>query len=300
MSERLQAHGDATRGAALASVTVALVLLGLKAYAAVRTGSVAMLGSLADTGLDLIASLITLYAVHLAAQPADREHRFGHGKAEAIAALFQTSLILVSAAAIAWRAVLRLLNPVEPAQAELGIGVSLVAIAMTLALVAYQRAVVRRTRSLAIETDRLHYQSDLLLNVSVIAALALEHYLALRGADALFGLGIAVYLAVGAFWSAREALDMLMDREWPDERRDELRRIADPVGTLGIHELRTRRSGATDFIQFHMYLAPETSVRDAHRVIDEVEARVAAAFPGAEILIHVDPIGHVDPGEMPG
>ena len=294
----LHAHGALTTRAALASVAMALFLLLLKLYASLQTGSVALLGSLADTALDLVASLVTLFGVRVAAQPADFDHRFGHGKAEAIAALFQTMLIVVSAVGIAWRAGDRLLKPVAPVEMELGIGVSLVAILTTLGLVAYQRLIVRRTRSLAIHTDQLHYQSDLLLNSAVIVALVLER-VGVSGADAIFGLLIAAYLAWGAAKSARAAIDMLMDREWPDAKRQKLLAVASGHPKVhGIHEIRTRTSGATDFIQFHMWVDAGMTVRDAHRIVDEVEAKVASAFPGAEILIHVDPAGHIDRSEQ--
>lgn len=293
--EHLAARGELTQRAALASVAMALFLVSLKSWAAYRTGSVAMLGSLADTALDLVASLVTLLGVRMAAQPADREHRFGHGKAEAIAALVQTILISLSALGIAWQAGSRFAHEVAPTDAEVGIGISAVAIAGTLALVAYQRRVVRRTGSLAIETDQLHYQSDLLLNLSVIAALALESFLSLRGADPLFGLAIAAYLIVGAVRAGRRAIDVLMDREWPDTKRHALFSLlaTHPQGR-GVHDLRTRTSGATDFIQFHVWLDPEMSVRRAHDVVDELERLVAKAHPNAEILIHVDPAGNTD------
>ncbi len=300
MSEAVLADGETTRGdltrrAAIASVTSATILLGLKAYAARATGSVAMLGSLADTGLDLLSSLVTLYAVWLAAQPADEDHRFGHGKAEAIAALMQTLVILGSAAAIAWRAVSEFGNPAIPQRAEVGVGVSLAAVALTFALVAYQRWVVRQTQSIAISTDRVHYESDLLLNIGVIVALALDVWAGLHGADALFGILIAAYLAWGAVTSARAAIDMLMDREWPDDKRQRLLAVvARHPQVDGVHELRTRSSGVTDFIQFHVWLAPTMTVAAAHAIVDEIEADVAASFPGAEILIHVDPLGHYD------
>jgi ferrous-iron efflux pump FieF len=291
----LHAHGQLTRRAALASVSMALFLVGLKIWAAVATRSVAMLGSLADTALDLLASLVTLLGVWLAAQPADPEHRFGHGKAEAIAALFQTILIGFSALGIAWRAGARLAAPAPPGAPELGIGVSLIAIATTLALVAYQRWTVKKTGSIAIHTDQLHYQTDLLLNLSVIAALVLESFASLSGADPVFGLAIAAYLMWGAVASARSALDMLMDREWPDAKRQQLSDLlATHPKAGGVHALRTRTSGATDFIQFHLWLEPEMSVRDAHGIVEELEDAVAAGFPQAEILIHVDPAGNVD------
>ncbi len=284
-----------TRRAALASVASATILVGLKGFAARATGSVAMLGSLADTGLDLLSSLVTLYAVWLAAQPADDDHRFGHGKAEAIAALMQTLVILGSAVAIAWRAVAEFGNLAIPHRAGVGVGVSLAAVALTLALVAYQRHVVRRTRSIAIGTDRVHYESDLLLNLGVVVALALDVWAGLHGADAVFGVVIAAYLAWGAVTAAKAAIDMLMDKEWPDDRR---RILLDVVARHprvdGVHDLRTRSSGTCDFIQFHVWLDPDMSVAAAHAIVDEVEADVAATFPEAEILIHVDPLGHYD------
>jgi len=289
------AHGRLTSRAALASVSTAVLLLLLKSYAAYHTDSVAMLGSLADTGLDLLASLITLFAVRLAAMPADREHRFGHGKAEAIAALFQVGIITFSAVGIGWRAVARLIHGAETADAELGIAVSAIAIGVTLLLVAYQRYVIKRTGSVAIHADHVHYQSDLLLNLSVIVALALDQFAGLKGADPLFGVAIALWLAWGAWQASSYAIDQLMDKEWPDEKRHKLRAIADGHPELkGIHELRTRTSGSRDFVQFHIWVDPQMTVTDAHRVVDEIEQQIASEFPGAEILIHVDPEGHVD------
>lgn len=284
-----------TRNAALASVATAIFLIALKGYAAWATHSVAMLGSLADSGLDLIASLVTLWGVRVAAEPADWNHRFGHGKAEAIAALFQVGLITVSAAGIAWRAIDRLFNDVPTANAEYGIVVSVIAIGATLLLVAYQRHVIRATGSVAINADNVHYQSDLLLNGSVIAALLLDQYVGLSGADPLFGVGIALWLAWGGYRASNQAIGQLMDREWPEERRQHFLRVASQHPQLkGIHDLRTRTSGNHDFVQFHVWVAPEMTVLEAHRVMDEIEAKLEEEFPGVEVLIHPDPEGHVD------
>jgi ferrous-iron efflux pump FieF len=284
------------RNAALASVSVALLLIVLKGYAAWATHSVAMLGSLADSGLDLIASLVTLYGVRLAAEPADWDHRFGHGKAEAIAALFQVVLISVSALGIAARAFDRLINAAQTSNAEYGIGVSIIAIAATLLLVAYQRRVIARTNSVAINADNVHYQSDLLLNGSVIAALVIDQYFGWPGADPLFGIAIAIWLAWGAYRASNQAIDQLMDREWPEEKRQHFLRIASQHPQLkGIHDLRTRTSGMKDFVQFHVWVAPDMTVLEAHRVMDEIEAKLEQEFPGLEVLIHPDPEGHVDP-----
>ena len=288
-------HGSLTARAAMFSVATALFLLVLKTLAAWQTGSVAMLGSLADTGLDLVASLITLYGVRLAAVPADREHRFGHGKAEAIAGLFQVGIISFSAVGLAWRAAGRLVHGEPTSDAGLGIAVSVTAIMVTLALLAYQRLVIRRTSSIAIRTDHVHYQSDLLLNLSVIAALALDQYAGLSGADPLFGLAIALWLGWGAWKASSDAIDQLMDKEWPDEKRQRFLAVAARHPELkGIHDLRTRTSGSHDFVQFHIWVDPAMTVRKAHDVMDEVETKLAAEFPGVEILIHLDPQGHVD------
>lgn len=294
LEERRRVIPHAVR-AALASVGMAAALLLLKGFAAWATGSIAMLGSLADTALDLLASLVTLYGVKLAATPADHDHRFGHGKAEALAALFQVALITLSAAAILWRAVARLGETGVNDDAPLGIGVSLVAIAATLALLSYQRRIIRRTGSVAIMADNVHYQSDLLVNVAVIAALVLDQYLGVRGADPLFGIGIALWLAFGAFSASSQAIDMLMDREWPEAQRAHFLDVAArQPGLRGIHDFRTRRAGSLQFAQFHMEVARNMSVADAHEVVENVEAALNRAFPRVEVLIHLDPEGHVD------
>jgi ferrous-iron efflux pump FieF len=293
-------HASLTRRAALASVATVSLLLALKVYAFAETGSVAMLGSLADTALDLFASLVTLFGVRLAAMPADREHRFGHGKAESIAALVQVGIIAVSAVGIGWRAIERLVEGAETSNVEYGIAASVVAIIATLALTAYQGSVLRRTGSVAIATDRLHYQSDLYLNLAVIAALALDRYAGLTGADPVFGIGIAVWLLFGAWRASSRAVDQLMDKEWPEERRKRFVAVAarHPEGR-GIHDLRTRSSGMHEFAQFHMWVDPDMTVRRAHDVMDEIEAALAHEFPGVEVLIHLDPEGQVDqPGNL--
>lgn len=283
------------RSAALASVSVATLLVVLKGYAAWSTGSTAMLGSLADTALDLVASLATLVGVWVAAQPSDDKHRFGHGKAEALAALFQVVLISISALGLALRGIEQLIAGGRTEAAGEGIGVSLIAIAATLALLAWQARVIRRTRSLAVRTDHLHYRSDLALNLAVIAALALDQYGGLRGADPLFGLAIAAWLGWGAWNASQEAVEQLMDKEWPEEKKAHfLDVVARHPELKGVHDLRTRTSGNRDFVQFHVWVDPGMTVRHAHRVMDEVEAKLHAEFPEVEILIHPDPEGLVN------
>ena len=284
-----------TARAAMASIAMAVTLIALKSWAAYETNSTAMLGSLADSGLDLIASLVVLLGVRIAAQPADYDHRFGHGKAEALASLVQVILITISAIFIGIRAVQRWVAGAQTADAELGIGVSLVAMVLTVALITYQRHVVRRTGSLAIGTDRLHYSSDLLLNGSVIVALGLDQFAGLAGADAIFGLLIALWLMWGAFRASSHALDQLMDREWPDDLRERFLAAAKEYPELaGLHDLRTRSSGTHYFAQFHVWVPAHWTVQEAHDRLDAVEEALQDRFRGTEILIHVDPEGQID------
>lgn len=300
LPDSLAERARLTRSAAYASIAMALFLSALKGWAAWRTGSTAMLGSLADSALDLVASLATLIGVWIAAQPADREHRFGHGKAEALAAIVQVMLIAVSAAGIGYRAVTQLAGDTQTAAASEGIGVSVIAILATFALLAWQRHVIRRTGSIAIKTDNIHYQSDLMLNLAVIAALALDQFGGFAKADPLFGLGIAGWLAWGAWRGASEAADQLLDREWPEEERQRFVEVAARHPELSqLHDLRTRTSGMHDFVQFHVGLPPEMTVREAHDVVERVENDLRAEFPGAEVMIHIDPAGHVDEPDNP-
>ena len=288
-------RGTLTQRAALASISMALFLVAVKSYAAWDTGSVAMLGSLADTTLDLIASLITFFGVRWAAMPADEEHRYGHGKAEALAALIQVILITVSAMGIIWRATDRLMSGQPTQGLELGIGVSIIAMVATFALLGYQRYVIKKTGSVAIMTDHVHYQTDVLLNISVIAALLTDQLLGWRLADPLFGFAIAAWLMYGAWGAASHSVDQLMDREWPDDEREAFISAAQEYPELaGLHDLRTRNSGAHRFVQFHVWVPGDWTVTQAHERMDAVEEKLQQRFPGTEIIIHLDPEGHVD------
>lgn len=288
-------HSVHSTRAALASVSLALILLVGKTWAAYVTNSTAMLGSLADTALDVIASVTTLVGVRIAAAPADREHRFGHGKAEALVSLAQVALIAISAIGICWRAIDRLLTGAQTQAMDAGVAVSLAAIVFTFGLLGYQREVIARTGSVAIKTDNIHYKSDLYLNGSVIVALVLDQALHLRGADAVFGIGIALWLVWGAWRASREAIHQLMDREWPDAEREEFLAAAGEYPELkGLHDLRTRKSGTLRFVQFHVWVPADWTVKQAHDRLDAVEEALQHRFPGTEILIHVDPEGQTD------
>jgi ferrous-iron efflux pump FieF len=284
-----------TQRAALASVAMARALLLAKAWAAIETDSTAMLGSLADSALDLVASLFALAGVRIAALPADHDHRFGHGKAEALVALGQVVLIAASALGIGWRAIDRLLNGAPTTSAELGIGVSVAAIVGTLLLLTYQRRVIAKTGSVVIKTDNIHYKSDIFLNLAVIAALVIDQYLNVRGADAAFGVALAAWLLWGAWRAAGDSVNQLMDAEWPADKRESfLKACADYPELRGMHDVRTRSSGVHDFIQFHVWVPEAWTIKEAHDRLDAVEEDLQRRFPGTEIFLHLDPEGHTD------
>lgn len=275
-----------------AAVATATVLLLVKIGAWLLTDSVAMLSTLVDSLLDVMASLINLIAVRHALQPADQEHRFGHGKAEALAGLGQAAFVSGSAAFLLLAAGQRLFAPQPVTNSGLGIGVMIFSIAATLALVQLQRYVIRRTGSVAIRADSLHYIGDVLVNLAVILAFVLGAALGWTLADPLFALGISGYILFNAWRIARAALDILMDRELPDEDRDRIRELAMAHPEVSdLHDLRTRSSGQQTFIQFHLEMDPALSLVRAHEIADAVEAEILTAFPGSEVLIHEDPAG---------
>lgn len=288
-------NGRLMRLATYASVSVACVLIALKTGAWIATESIAMLSTLVDSLLDALASIVNLVAVRHALTPADREHRFGHGKAEALAAMAQSAFIAGSSVLLLFQAGERFLRPRPLGAPETGIWVMVVSIVLTAALVAFQLWVVRRTKSVAVAADSLHYKGDILVNIAVIAALVLGSWFGFLYADPIFGTVIAFYILYNAWQIVREALDMLMDRELPDEDRKRIREIAlghEEVESL--HDMRTRRSGQTSFIQFHLVMSAELTLLKAHEVSDEVELELRRAFPDAEILIHQDPTGIVE------
>jgi ferrous-iron efflux pump FieF len=173
--------------------------------------------------------------------------------------------------------------------------VSLLAIFFTFALLWYQARVIERTGSVAIKTDNIHYKSDLFLNMTVVVALVLEQALHIRGADAVIGMAIALWLLWGAWRASHEAVNQLMDREWPEEERQEFLEAATRYSELrGLHDLRTRKSGTLRFVQFHVWVPAHWTVQEAHDRLDRVEEELQDRFPGTEILIHVDPEGQTD------
>lgn len=283
-----------TNLAARASVAVALTLVLGNAFAYLQTGSVAVLSALVDSSLDVGASLMNAAAIWYAQKPPDAEHRFGHGKAEALAGLGQAALIGGSAVFLLSEAVQRFLEPQAPQSPEIGITVAGFALAVTGALVLLQSFVMKRTQSVAIAADSLHYRSDLLLNVGVILALGLSHFIGWPYFDPLFACLTGFLVLKGAAAIVVSSANMLMDRELPVATHHRIvALVQETPGVLGVHDIRTRGAGPDTFIQLHLELPDEMRLIDAHVITDAVETRLHDAFPGAHIITHQDPQGLV-------
>jgi cation diffusion facilitator family transporter len=297
-SPRLSAPETAalTRRVTLMSVGVAAVLVAIKFAAWLASGSLALLASMADSGLDLIASLVTAFAVRYAAAPPDAEHRFGHGKAEAFASLLQAGLVFASAALVLREAVDAFIDPRPVHNGAWAVGVMLVSTALTGLLIAAQTRVLRQTASVAVSGDRAHYASDLASNVVALLGIGAAAWLGITGLDTAAAVIVALLLLWSAVGVFREAANQLMDRELPDEDRAEIVRLATADGRLAnVHQLRTRASGPYVHMQMHVDLDPQLTLEAAHEAIVAAEKRILEAFPAADILIHADPRGRAEP-----
>ncbi len=282
-----------------ASVVTATVLIIAKLGAYWQTGSVSILASLIDSLMDAAASIINLLAVSYALAPPDEDHRFGHGKAESLAGMAQATFIAGSGLFLIVEAIQRLVNP-QPIEAfGVGMGVMIFSIIATLILISIQRHVINKTNSTAIRADALHYKTDLFTNAAIIAALLLSQF-GWLGMDPLFALAIAAYILYSAWGIGSEAFHDLLDRELPDEKRQQIINIAKNHPEVhGMHDLRTRLSGRTEFIQMHIELDDELPLIKAHEIADQVEAQVMLVFPTADVVIHLDPISAVDLETLP-
>ena len=288
------------RRATHASIAVAVLMIAVKLGAWLATDSVSLLSSLIDSLLDGAASLVNLIALNHALTPADREHRFGHGKAEPLASLGQAAFITGSALLLLVEALQHLLQPQPVANTAVGLAVMAFAIAVTVALVAYQQYVVRRTGSLIVGADAFHYRADLVLNASVIVSLVLTRELGWQVIDPLFGGAIALWIIWGAWQVGQKAVVHLMDRELADADREAIRAIAlSHPKVLAVHDLRTRAAGPDTFIQVCLEMAGDMALSEAHRISDDVEAEILKAYPRAEVMIHQDPEGIAEPRRRP-
>ena len=277
------------------SVAVAAILVILKGVTLYASGSLSILASLTDSGLDLLASLITFYAVRYAKTPPDKEHPFGHGKAEAFSALFQAGLVFASGALIMQSAIHDFLHPKPVLQSGWAIGVLLISVVLTLGLVSFQNVALKSAQSVAVSADRMHYVTDLVSNLIAIAGVTAASF-GFFVMDAVAGFVMAVYFIWGAVQVLREAADHLMDHALPAADQARIRDlVAEDSDILGVHELRTRLAGPYILIQMHVELTPTLTLDEAHKIIISAEKRLIAAYPNADIIIHPDPKGLAEP-----
>ncbi|EFZ9340362.1 CDF family cation-efflux transporter FieF [Salmonella enterica subsp. enterica serovar Cerro] len=281
-----QTYGRLVSRAAIAATAMASALLLIKIFAWWYTGSVSILAALVDSLVDIAASLTNLLVVRYSLQPADDEHTFGHGKAESLAALAQSMFISGSALFLFLTSIQNLIKPTPMNDPGVGIGVTVIC---TIILVTFQRWVVRKTQSQAVRADMLHYQSDVMMNGAILIALGLSWY-GWHRADALFALGIGIYILYSALRMGYEAVQSLLDRALPDAERQEIIDIVTSwPGVSGAHDLRTRQSGPTRFIQIHLEMEDNLPLVQAHFVADQVEQAILRRFPGSDVIIHQDP-----------
>ena len=276
-----------------AAIIAASLLIIVKLIAWFMTGSSSILAALTDSLMDVTTSIINLFAIKIALQPADKEHRFGHGKAESLAGLAQAAFISGSSIFLMINGVSALVNNNQIHASSIGISVMLFSLIVTIALVLFQRYVVSKTNSMAIKADALHYRTDIVLNGAVLFAIVLASY-GWNWADGVFAIAVSLYILQGAWEIGTQSIDALMDKQLPQEDQELIIKLAYKVeGVRGVHDLRTRYSGYIKFIQLHLELDDEQSLFDAHEKADELEFALEAKFPGADILIHLDPISVV-------
>ena len=280
------------KSASIASLLVASTLIVLKYYAWVATSSVSMLGSLADSLIDFLASIFVFIAITYSFLPADEKHRFGYGKSEGLAAFIQSLLIGISGIYVFIEAIKRLLNPSQINQPNIAILIILVSIVLTIALIMYQRYVVKKSQSMAIESDQYHYLTDTVINLSVLFSIVITGWTRFTFIDAVVGLLISGVVLYTAFILLKKSFKILLDQEIQSSHRDQIRKIAlQHPQVLGFHDLRTRDTGQKYIIQFHLELDPNMTLLESHKITDEVTDNVLDVYPNSELIIHTDPLG---------
>ena len=290
MNAKLERNNRLMKQAGMASVAVAFTLIIMKAITFCITGSVAILSSLFDSTQDLITSGVNMVAIHHATEPADKEHRFGHGKAQGIGSLIQAVIIAIASVFLMVESVRRFCQPEPLKQVSLGLGITVVAIILTFFLIRFQTRVIGETKSLSIAADRAHYTGDIVMNIGVIVSLICSYYLKWEWVDSVFGVGVSLYLFIVVYQILRESCNMLMDKEMPEDFRNSIHAIvhAFPEVTL-VHDLKTRQSGSHAFVQFSVHLDDTLTLRQAHDITDKIEDRIKEQFPDTEVIIHPEP-----------
>lgn len=292
-SHHKHCHSNLVNHATFAAVSMATVLVAAKAFAWWVSGSLTIQASLLDSMSDLLSSMINFFAVRYARKPANDEYRFGHGKAEALAGFLQSVLIIVSTFWIVWHAYQHHHMLEEISSHNWALWVMVISTILTFCLVIFQIYTIRRTNSIAVKADFLHYQADILSNIAAIIALLAMKWFAVAWVDTVFGIGIALFLLYGSVSILKQSFNILMDKELPKTVRQKIVRLINKhPKVIDAHELRTRSAGHVDFIQVHITLEPTLSLQDAHNISEEVEKAIQDNYPQSEVLIHLDPKGY--------
>ena len=280
------------RSASIASLLVASTLIVLKYYGWVESTSISLLGSLADSLIDFLASVFVFIAISYSLLPADAKHRFGYDKSEGLAAFIQSLLIGISGIYVCFEAITRLLNPSQINQPNIAIWIIFISIALTITLLIYQKYVVKKSQSMAIESDQYHYLTDTFINLSVLFSIVITGWTKFTFIDAVVGLLISGVVLYTAFILLKKSFKILLDQEIQSSHRDQIRKIAllHPQ-VLGFHDLRSRDPGRKYIIQFHLELDPKMSLLESHKITDEVTDNILDVYPNSELIIHTDPLG---------
>jgi ferrous-iron efflux pump FieF len=289
------AKSDGTTGlnlsAGVASVSVAITLVSLKLWALGATSALSVAASLADSSLDLMMSLGGLMAIVYAARPADDDHAFGHTSVEDLAALAQSVFLVVASVVISWAAISRLLTGHQTALAdeERGILVMVISIFLTFALILWQRRVARRTGNRVVAADSLHYMSDLIPSLGAIAALWMSRNYGIGQVDSIVALAAALLLLLGAIRIGKGAWDALMDRRADPALIAAIGDMArDWPGVLGYHDLKTRMAGSRVFVNIHIELNGDQSLREAHAIGAGLRRKIIETWPQCDVIVHKD------------
>lgn len=290
MNTKIKENNRLMKCAARSSLAVALILIALKVVTFFITGSVAILSSLFDSAQDFMTSLVNMVAIRQATEPADREHRFGHGKAQAIGSLIQAFIIAMASLFLMIESVRHFCNPEPLKQVTMGLIITIIAIILTFFLIRFQAHVIKETNSLSIKADRAHYAGDILMNIGVMVSMILSYYLDWERLDSIFGMAVSVYLFFAIYHIICDSFNVLMDKEMPEDFRKAIHTIAHsfPEVTL-IHDMKTRQSGSHAFVQFSVHLDDTLTLRQAHDITDKIEDRIKERFPDTEVIIHPEP-----------
>ena len=290
MTQKIQENNRLMKQASYASVIVAATLIVLKGITFFLTGAVSILSSLLDSVQDMLTSLVNVIAVKHATEPADRKHRFGHGKAQALGGLIQACIIALASVGLLIESCRRFFNPMPISHMTMGIVITLFAILMTLILVRFQTFVVQKTQSLSIKADRAHYAGDVAMNIGVLISIVVSYYTGWLYVDALFGVSVSVYLGITVYHVLKESFNMLMDTEMPEDFRKQIKEIALSLPeVIVVHDLKTRQSGSIAFVQFCIHLNDTLTLRQAHDITDKIEHQIKHRFPDTSVIIHAEP-----------